>query len=149
MVWEEWGLVVEVDGIHHALAQEVVADALRHNDVTLGNLTVLRLPVLGLRVAADDFFDQIERALVEDGLPGTRPRRLTARRTPGLPSLAARRDPPSPERHTDRQVWVRLRMTLAVERHTAQVWVRLRMTLAAPGGGSRERGQGRKRWATQ
>ena len=43
VVWEEWGVVVEVDGIHHALAQEVVADALRHNDVTLGNLTVLRL----------------------------------------------------------------------------------------------------------
>lgn len=73
VVWEEWGLVVEVDGIHHALAQEVVADALRHNDVTLGNLTVLRLPVLGLRVAADDFFDQIERALVAAGCPGLGP----------------------------------------------------------------------------
>ena len=73
VVWEEWGVVVEVDGIHHALAQEVVDDALRHNDVTLGNLTVLRLPVLGLRVAADDFFDQIEQALVAAGCPGLGP----------------------------------------------------------------------------
>ena len=65
--WEEWGVVVEVDGIQHALAQEVVADALRHNDVTLDNLTVLRVPVLGLRVAADEFFAQIERALADAG----------------------------------------------------------------------------------
>lgn len=73
VIWEEWGIVVEVDGIHHALAQEVVADALRHNDVTLDNLTVLRLPVLGLRVAADEFFDQIERALVGAGWSGLDP----------------------------------------------------------------------------
>lgn len=73
VIWEEWGVVVEVDGIQHALAQEVVADALRHNDVTLDNLTVLRLPVLGLRVAADDFFDQIERALTDAGWSGLGP----------------------------------------------------------------------------
>lgn len=73
VIWEERGVVVEVDGIHHALAQEVVADALRHNDVTLDNLTVLRLPVLGLRVAAEEFFDQIERALVDAGWSGVGP----------------------------------------------------------------------------
>ena len=65
--WAEWRLVVEVDGIHHTWAPEVVGDALRHNDVTLQNSTVLHLPVLGLRVAADDFFDQIEQALVAAG----------------------------------------------------------------------------------
>lgn len=63
VVWEEWGLVVEIDGIHHAWAQNLVQDALRHNDVTLEDATVLRLPLLGLRVAADEFFEQIERAL--------------------------------------------------------------------------------------
>ena len=73
VVWEEWGLVVEVDGIQHALAQEVVNDALRHNDVTLDHLTVLRLPVLGLRVASDEFFDQIERALAAAGCPDLGP----------------------------------------------------------------------------
>lgn len=67
VLWEDWSVVVEIDGIQHALAQEIVADALRHNDVTLGNLTVLRLPVLGLRVAADDFFAQVEQALTDAG----------------------------------------------------------------------------------
>ena len=40
---------------------------------TLDNLTVLRLPVLGLRVAADEFFDQVERALLDAGWPGLDP----------------------------------------------------------------------------
>lgn len=63
VVWEEWRLVVEIDGIHHAWAQNLVQDALRQNDVTLEGATVLRLPLLGLRVAADEFFEQIDRAL--------------------------------------------------------------------------------------
>lgn len=67
--WEEWGVVVEIDGIQHTWATNVVQDALRHNDVTLDNSVVLRLPLLGLRVAADDFFDQIERALRGRGCP--------------------------------------------------------------------------------
>lgn len=61
--WDEFRLVVEIDGIHHTWATTVVPDALRQNEVTLQDRTVLRLPLLGLRVAADDFFDQIERAL--------------------------------------------------------------------------------------
>ncbi|RYC09564.1 hypothetical protein [Nocardioides zhouii] len=67
--WEEWGVVVEIDGIQHSWATNVVQDALRHNDVTLDNSVVLRLPLLGLRVAADDFFAQIERALRDRGCP--------------------------------------------------------------------------------
>lgn len=67
VLWEEFGVAVEIDGIQHVLAEEVVADALRHNDVALQNLVVLRIPVLGLRVAADEFFEQIERALVDGG----------------------------------------------------------------------------------
>ena len=42
-------------------------DALRHNEVSLGSSTVLRLPLLGLRVAADEFFDQVERGLAAGG----------------------------------------------------------------------------------
>jgi very-short-patch-repair endonuclease len=61
--WDDWGIVVEIDGIHHTWAQNVVSDALRQNDVTLDKHTMLRLPLLGLRVAADEFFEQIERAL--------------------------------------------------------------------------------------
>lgn len=67
--WDDWSVVVEVDGIHHSWAQNVVDDALRHNDVALGSQTVLRLPLLGLRVAPDDFFAQIERALTAAGCP--------------------------------------------------------------------------------
>lgn len=61
--WDEWRVVVEIDGIQHSWASEVVPDALRQNEVTLQHDVVLRLPVLGLRVAPDDFFEQIERAL--------------------------------------------------------------------------------------
>lgn len=68
--WEPWRVVVEIDGIHHAWAQNIVHDALRQNDVTLQDARVLRLPLLGLRVAADDFFDQIERALTDAGWTG-------------------------------------------------------------------------------
>ncbi len=74
--WDDWGVVVEIDGIHHTWAEQLVSDALRHNDVTLGHDIVLRLPLLGLRVAADDFFDQIEDALRARGCP--LPRRRTA-----------------------------------------------------------------------
>lgn len=43
------------------------AYALRQNAVTLRDATVLRLPLLGLRVAADAFFAQIADALVAGG----------------------------------------------------------------------------------
>lgn len=67
--FEDWDLVVEIDGIHHTWAGVVVRDALRHNDLTLSGSRVLRLPLLGLRVAPDSFFAQIERALVASGRP--------------------------------------------------------------------------------
>jgi very-short-patch-repair endonuclease len=67
LIWERWGVVVEVDGIHHSWAQQVIGDALRQNAITLGNARVLRLPLLGLRVEPDSFFAQIETALVAAG----------------------------------------------------------------------------------
>jgi very-short-patch-repair endonuclease len=66
-VWDDWGVVVEVDGIQHAWAQNQIGDALRQNDVTLTHARVLRLPLLGLRVAPDEFFAQIREALVQAG----------------------------------------------------------------------------------
>ena len=65
--WEQWAVAVEIDGIQHSWASNVVADALRQNEVTLEHTTMLRLPLLGLRVAPDDFFAQIERALTSAG----------------------------------------------------------------------------------
>lgn len=61
--WKRWGVVVEVDGIQHAWAQNLVADALRHNSIAISGDTVLRLPVLGLRLCREEFFDQIGAAL--------------------------------------------------------------------------------------
>ena len=65
--WPEWRLVVEIDGIHHTWVENVVGDALRQNSLAIAGDTVLRLPLLGLRVCADDFLDQIEEALRGNG----------------------------------------------------------------------------------
>lgn len=65
--WEEWGVVLEIDGIQHAWAENVVADALRHNAAALDRDVVLRLPLLGLRVQPEDFFAQVEQALRDAG----------------------------------------------------------------------------------
>jgi len=67
--WEEWGVVVEIDGVQHSWATQVVGDALRQNRLTLEADLVLRLPLLGLRVAPDDFFDQVVEALRSRGCP--------------------------------------------------------------------------------
>ncbi|HQV90882.1 MAG TPA: hypothetical protein PLA46_04810, partial [Phycicoccus sp.] len=53
------GLVVEIDGGHHARALAPVDDALRQNSLTLTRRLVLRIPVLGLRLQQDAFMDQI------------------------------------------------------------------------------------------
>ena len=62
VLWEGLALVVEIDGGHHALALNPVDDALRQNDIVLGEATVLRIPVLGLRLAPDRFMEQVARA---------------------------------------------------------------------------------------
>lgn len=67
LYWQRWGLVVEVDGIQHAWAENVVADALRQNAISLDGDVVLRIPLLGLRLAPDDFLGQIEEALSARG----------------------------------------------------------------------------------
>lgn len=65
--WPEFKLVVEIDGIHHAWAENVVGDALRQNALALDGDIVLRFPLLGLRLQPDAFFGQIEDALVAAG----------------------------------------------------------------------------------
>ncbi|WP_460789054.1 DUF559 domain-containing protein [Nocardioides maradonensis] len=63
LYWPELSLVVEVDGIHHAWAENVVGDALRQNSLALAGDVVLRIPLLGLRLQPDAFFDQIGEAI--------------------------------------------------------------------------------------
>ncbi len=67
LYWPELRLVVEIDGIHHTWAENVVGDALRQSSVALRGDTVLRLPLLGLRLCPDDFFAQVRQALLEAG----------------------------------------------------------------------------------
>ena len=67
LYWPEWRLVVEVDGIQHTWAENVVPDALRQNSLAIAGDTVLRLPLLGLRLEPEAFFAQIEAALVAGG----------------------------------------------------------------------------------
>ena len=81
VAWEDIGLVVEIDGGHHALALNPVDDALRQNEVTLSADMVLRIPVLG--PAADP------RTLHGPGRPRPRPALPPARclteQPPALP----------------------------------------------------------------
>jgi hypothetical protein len=67
--WDAWRVVVEIDGIQHSWAENVVDEALRQNAVSLGDCLVLRLPLLGLRLAPDAFFAQIQEALEARGYP--------------------------------------------------------------------------------
>ena len=62
VAWEDIGLVLEIDGGQHALALNPVDDALRQNEVTLGNEMVLRIPVVGLRLQPASFMNQVVRA---------------------------------------------------------------------------------------
>ena len=72
--WSRWRVALEVDGIQHAWVQNVVPDALRQNSIVLTGDVVLRLPVLGLRVCPDAFFEQVAAALSRAGcrVPGVR-----------------------------------------------------------------------------
>ncbi len=65
--WRRWGVVLEVDGVQHSWVENVVADAVRQNEVVLEGDLVLRLPLLGLRLAPDVFFDQLSEALRRRG----------------------------------------------------------------------------------
>lgn len=69
LLWEAWDLVVEVDGIQHSWASQIVGDAVRQNAMSIKGKTVLRLPLLGLRVEPETFFSQIADALVAAGCP--------------------------------------------------------------------------------
>lgn len=65
--WERFGVVVEIDGMHHLLPDVALADSIRQNWLTIGNDKVLRIPVIGLRVAADLFMEQVEQILRDNG----------------------------------------------------------------------------------
>lgn len=67
--WDDVGLVVEVDGGHHALALNSIDDALRQNERVVAGDRVLRIPVIGLRLAPKEFLLQVRR--MYDSLSGS------------------------------------------------------------------------------
>ena len=65
--WERYGVVVEIEGLHHLLPDVAIADSLRQNWLTIDNDKLLRIPLIGLRVAADEFLEQVEQLLSAHG----------------------------------------------------------------------------------
>jgi very-short-patch-repair endonuclease len=61
--WRCSRLVVEIDGSHHGQGLTLISDHLRQNEVALTRDIVLRISLLGLRLAQVPFLDQVERAL--------------------------------------------------------------------------------------
>ncbi|MBO1765723.1 hypothetical protein [Allobranchiibius sp. GilTou38] len=68
--WDAYDVAVEVDGFQHTVGHAVVEDALRDNVVRNDGVAVLRIPVLGLRVAPTEFAEQVKAALHRGGWPG-------------------------------------------------------------------------------
>ena len=59
VAWDDIGLVVEIDGSGHRVGLAVTDDLLRQNAVTIGGEHVLRMNLLGLRIAEKEFMDQV------------------------------------------------------------------------------------------
>ncbi len=60
-------MTVEIDGIAHLSGLAPLEDALRQNALVIGGELVLRIPLLGLRLAPAVFLDQVARALSDRG----------------------------------------------------------------------------------
>ena len=63
--WSSIGLVVEIDGSQHRIGLALTHDNLRQNAVTLTGDVVLRIDLVGLKVCADQFMDQVCQAHAE------------------------------------------------------------------------------------
>jgi very-short-patch-repair endonuclease len=65
--WDEYGLVVEIEGAHLDAPLNAVDDALRQNALTSEGEQGLRIPVIGLRTDPDRFMAQVEACLTARG----------------------------------------------------------------------------------
>jgi hypothetical protein len=61
--WMQYGVVVELEGLHHLEAGQALADATRQNELTIDNARVLRIPVVGLRLTPDRYLGQVAALL--------------------------------------------------------------------------------------
>lgn len=63
--WPEARLAVEIDGAGHRFGLAVTDDLLRQNSVLLGDELVLRVDLLGMRVAEHEFMGQVCQAFAQ------------------------------------------------------------------------------------
>jgi very-short-patch-repair endonuclease len=61
--WDQWGVVVEIEGAQHLDPAMAISDALRQNHLFVHGDGVLRIPVIGLRLEPDAFMNQVARLL--------------------------------------------------------------------------------------
>jgi hypothetical protein len=89
VLFEEWRVQVEIDGVQHLELKQWWADMRRQNDLWVAGLRVLRFPAWVVRERPDEVVAQVRAALTSAGW----------RPSPGLrPSPSHRRASPSPER---------------------------------------------------
>jgi very-short-patch-repair endonuclease len=65
--WDDFKVVIEIEGVHHDAPENSIDDCLRQNSLTISRESVLRIPVLGLRTCPAPFMDQVEQALIAAG----------------------------------------------------------------------------------
>lgn len=65
--FDEFGIIVEIEGAHHVEPLNAVDDALRQNHLSGGSEGFLRIPVVGLRIDLETFMRQLEAKLVARG----------------------------------------------------------------------------------
>lgn len=70
--FDDFGVIVEIEGAHHDSTLNAIDDALRQNHLSTSD-AFLRIPVTGLRLHPDMFMDQVERLLVARGWRRDRP----------------------------------------------------------------------------
>lgn len=70
VVWEQWRIVVEIDGAQHADALQRWDDMDRDNDLQISGYRVLRFPSWLVRTRSDYVAMKIMQALREAGFPG-------------------------------------------------------------------------------
>lgn len=65
--WDQFRVVVEIEGMQHLLPGVAVYDSLRQNQLTIEQDRVLRIPVLGLRTDEASFMAQVVELLRRHG----------------------------------------------------------------------------------
>ena len=67
VAWDQFRLVVEIDGMFHTELARWMDDSLRGNEITLGDRVLLRFPALLLRTDPERVLAQVRQALINAG----------------------------------------------------------------------------------